>query len=90
VIDHSLLEGQPMSKAGKNDLKNELKPPSATNSPEVNASGDRDRPFDKSVDQAVQNHLGRKLKANYDDLVQQPVPDKFRQLLDELERQEKK
>jgi Anti-sigma factor NepR len=42
------------------------------------------------LDQAIQQHLGRKLQATYNDLVSQPVPDKFRQLLDELERQEKK
>jgi len=42
------------------------------------------------VDKDVRNHLGRKLKASYDELVRQPVPDRFRQLLDELERQEKK
>lgn len=38
----------------------------------------------------IQGHLGRKLKASYDELVRQPVPDKFRQLLEELERREKK
>jgi hypothetical protein len=38
----------------------------------------------------VQGHLGRKLKASYDELVRQPVPDRFRQLLEELERREKK
>jgi Anti-sigma factor NepR len=42
------------------------------------------------IDKDIRNHLGRKLKASYDELVRQPVPDKFRQLLEELERQEKK
>jgi hypothetical protein len=42
------------------------------------------------IDQAIQKHIGRKLQATYNDLVNQPVPDKFRQLLDELEQQEKK
>lgn len=42
------------------------------------------------LDIAIQKHLGRKLQATYNDLVNQPVPDKFRQLLDELEQQEKK
>ncbi len=42
------------------------------------------------VGEDIQKHLGRKLKASYDELVRQPVPDKFRQLLEELERQEKK
>jgi hypothetical protein len=49
---------------------------------------DREKPNINTVDQAIQHHLGRKLKATYDDLVGQPVPDKFHQLLDELERQE--
>ena len=38
----------------------------------------------------IQGHLGRKLKASYDEIVRQPVPDTFRQLLEELERREKK
>jgi hypothetical protein len=41
------------------------------------------------VGQEIQDHLGSKLKATYDDLVSQPVPDKFKQLLDELARREK-
>jgi hypothetical protein len=42
------------------------------------------------IGQDIQTHLGQRLKASYDELVRQPVPDKFRQLLDELERREKK
>jgi len=38
----------------------------------------------------IQGHLGRKLKASYDEIIRQPVPDRFRQLLEELERREKK
>ena len=37
----------------------------------------------------VQRHLGRKLKASYEELIRQPVPDRFRQLLDQLARKEK-
>ena len=43
-----------------------------------------------TIDVRIQRHLGRKLKESYDELVRQPVPDKFHQLLEELERQEKK
>lgn len=43
-----------------------------------------------AVDQGIQLHLGQKLKDTYADLIKQPVPDKFRQLLEDLERQEKK
>ena len=45
---------------------------------------------DPALDERIQNHLGRKLKEAYADLVRQPVPDKFSKLLAELERQEKK
>jgi hypothetical protein len=41
------------------------------------------------VDQITQGHLGRKLRAAYDEIVRQPVPDKFLKLLEELERREK-
>lgn len=39
--------------------------------------------------QDIQSHLGRTLKASYEEIVRQPVPDKFHQLLKELERREK-
>jgi|LNFM01.1.fsa_nt_gb hypothetical protein len=42
------------------------------------------------IDRNIQNHLGMKLKESYEELVRQPVPDKFHQLLEELERKEKK
>ena len=45
---------------------------------------------ESAVDNDIQLHLGQKLKDTYDDLIKQPVPDKFRQLLEDLERQEKK
>jgi hypothetical protein len=34
----------------------------------------------------VQAHLGRQLRAVFDDMARQPVPDKFAELLDALER----
>lgn len=40
------------------------------------------------VDAKVRSHLGRKLKSAYQALVDEPVPDKFLQLLDELRRKE--
>lgn len=42
------------------------------------------------VDQVIQRHIGRKLKASYEQLVKQPVPDKFKALLEELQRKETK
>jgi hypothetical protein len=44
---------------------------------------------DPVVGRDIQSHLGRTLKASYEDMVRQPVPDKFHQLLKELERREK-
>jgi len=52
--------------------------------------GAHDAADQSPIDKDIRNHLGRKLRASYDELVRQPVPDRFRQLLDELERQEKK
>lgn len=34
----------------------------------------------------LQSQIGRRLMALYDDVLQQPVPDRFRQLLDELDQ----
>lgn len=38
----------------------------------------------------VQAHLGRQLRALYDEVAGQPVPDRFRKLLDQLEQMEAK
>ena len=51
------------------------------------SNGDAREP---AVDDEIQLHLGQKLKDTYADLIKQPVPDKFRQLLEDLEREEKK
>ncbi len=39
-----------------------------------------------TLDPLLQAHIGRQLRALYDEIVQQPVPDRFVQLLEELER----
>lgn len=41
------------------------------------------------VDGELQAHIGRKLKASYDDILGQPVPDRFLELLKALEDKEK-
>ena len=47
------------------------------------------RPPDGTVlEQDLQRHIGRHLRAIYDDVVNEAVPDRFRQLLEELERKE--
>ncbi len=40
------------------------------------------------VDPELQAHIGRKLKASYDDILGQPVPDRFLELLKALEERE--
>jgi Anti-sigma factor NepR len=37
------------------------------------------------LDRATQERIGNHLRAMYDDLMQQPVPDRFVELLDRLE-----
>lgn len=39
-----------------------------------------------SVQMQVQDHIGRQLRAVYDDLLSQPVPDRFLELLDQLDK----
>ncbi|MCP8937278.1 hypothetical protein NK718_02015 [Alsobacter sp. SYSU M60028] len=34
----------------------------------------------------VQDHIGRQLRAIYDDLLSQPVPDRFRELMEKLDK----
>lgn len=75
ALDHHAADGQ-ASKPDASDL----------NAAEQHAS---DGAADLNGDRHIYGHLGRKLKESYDDLVRQPVPDKFRKLLEELERKEK-
>jgi hypothetical protein len=43
----------------------------------------------QSLEADVQAHLGRQLRAVYDEMASQPVPDRFIQLLDALERRQR-
>jgi hypothetical protein len=38
------------------------------------------------LDRAIQSRIGDNLRAMYDELLQQPVPDRFRDLLGQLEK----
>ena len=40
------------------------------------------------LDTDLQAHIGRQLRAVYDEVVNEPVPDKFIRLLEELERKQ--
>lgn len=41
---------------------------------------------DPKLDISSQNRIGDQLRAMYDELMQQPVPDKFKDLLDRLDK----
>lgn len=41
-------------------------------------------------DFALHEHIGGRLKAMFDEVVEEPVPEKLRELLDELERKQPK
>jgi hypothetical protein len=41
------------------------------------------------IDSELQAHIGRHLKASYDDILVQDVPDRFLELLQSLEKKEK-
>jgi hypothetical protein len=41
------------------------------------------------LDPRVRTHIGRKIKAVYDEVLQEPVPDRFVNLLDELSKKER-
>ena len=43
---------------------------------------------DPKLDSTSQKRIGDQLRAMYDELVQQPVPDRFRSLLDLLEEKD--
>ena len=38
------------------------------------------------IDPRVQREIGKHLRAHYDDMINEPVPDKFIELLEQLER----
>ncbi len=41
-----------------------------------------------SLDHKLQSHIGNKLKQYYDEIVSESVPDRFKMLLDQLEKKE--
>ncbi len=50
------------------------------------ASLDEKLSSDPKLDRSVQRRIGDQLRAMYDDLMQQPVPDRFADLLSRLEQ----
>lgn len=59
----------------------------SSNGPKSVLSPGQKRPLALSQDAQVQ--IGRRLAAVYDEVLQQPVPDRFRLLLDELDAKTK-
>ena len=51
-----------------------------------NASLEDKLTSDPKLDRTTQTRIGDQLRAMYDDLMQQPVPDRFAQLLAQLEQ----
>lgn len=47
-------------------------------------------PCEPLLDRAIQERIGDHLRAMYDDLMQQPVPDRFVDLLNRLEKRSEK
>jgi hypothetical protein len=45
-----------------------------------------DVPPAPTIQPQIQEHIGRQLRALYDDLLNQPVPDRFSELLEQLDR----
>lgn len=43
----------------------------------------------KALDDLSSSHIGKRLRSMYDEVVREPVPDKFTSLLENLERAEK-
>ncbi len=52
------------------------------------ASTDPHRVAEILMPQNIQAQIGRRLLAAYDEVLRQPVPDRFRRLLDELEEKQ--
>jgi hypothetical protein len=46
----------------------------------------QDTPPHPTVQPQIQDHIGRQLRAIYEDLLSQPVPDRFAELLEKLDR----
>jgi len=55
--------------------------------PEPESSGTVQPPSPALVPQ-IQDHIGRQLRSIYNDVLNQPVPDRFRELMDRLDAPE--
>ena len=53
------------------------------------ASSRTDRRKSGGVGDEIQSHIGERLKTLYDDMLKEPVPDRFLELLTQLEKRER-
>ena len=68
------------SKTGKPDMITEHKPETA--------GAVCGPPLTAGLEPELQDHIGRQLRAVYEEVLNEPVPDRFLQLLAELERKQ--
>jgi Anti-sigma factor NepR len=52
----------------------------------TDTSGESYRRGGAQIDPRIQNEIGKHLRAIYDDVINEPVPSKFMELLEKLER----
>lgn len=64
------------------DKKPKKEQPEKGQQPKRQQAGDQGN--GKGLEGEAQRHIGRMLKATYDEIAQEPIPDKFRALLDQL------
>ena len=55
-------------------------------SPKVSDSSSSKNPSEPALDRAIQSRIGDQLRAMYDQLAEQPVPDRFLELLGQLDK----
>lgn len=51
---------------------------------------DRNEKKSRPLNEAAVRQIGKKLRENYDEILNEPVPDRFAALLQELEKSERK
>ena len=58
--------------------------------PDGNITADAKKEPPRDAACVIQEHIGRELRAMFEEVVAQPVPEKLRRLLDELARKQSK
>ena len=66
--------------------KNDLKRPKSKAKTRTESSQEKRPGGQQGLSPALQDHIGRQLRAMFDDVAQEPVPARFLQLLKDLEQ----